>query len=368
MAQWQRRAGMNHEEYLDRLIERRAYEEVHIPVANDKVAASLAAAEVLAQLQEIEVPPGFAHRLELSIRTRARSLAEQNGGTMSLERPLSLAEQNGGTMSLERPLSLAGSQRFLKRRAWIAVLRIAAVLMVACVGLLTVSAHSLPGDALYGLKQAEHQFTLTFENNPQNRVSAQIDLLRSALVDLGAVVNDGRSDDAIRLALDTVAAKTIACRGAVVAVPAGSEREVAQRDLDSILTEEEQTLRHQLDQVDWPIRLAFTQQLGTLGDPVPTVTHVAIRTQINGMLLITMTGSHFAPQAELIIDGRPAGMVSQTTPEQLVAVISNAAWSPGSYAVGVRNPDGTAAQKVLNVNDNNHSRQGTPESGKGSDE
>jgi hypothetical protein len=352
MAQWQRRAGMNHEEYLDRLIERRAYEEVHIPVANDKVAASLAAAEVLAQLQEIEVPPRFAHRLELSIRTRARSLAEQNGGTMSLE----------------RPLSLAGSQRFLKRRAWIAVLRIAAVLMVACVGLLTVSAHSLPGDALYGLKQAEHQFTLTFENNPQNRVSAQIDLLRSALVDLGAVVNDGRSDDAIRLALDTVAAKTIACRGAVVAVPAGSEREVAQRDLDSILTEEEQTLRHQLDQVDWPIRLAFTQQLGTLGDPVPTVTHVAIRTQINGMLLITMTGSHFAPQAELIIDGRPAGMVSQTTPEQLVAVISNAAWSPGSYAVGVRNPDGTAAQKVLNVNDNNHSRQGTPESGKGSDE
>jgi hypothetical protein len=234
--------------------------------------------------------------------------------------------------------------------------------------LLTVSAHSLPGDALYGLKQAEHQFTLTFENNPQNRVSAQIDLLRSALVDLGAVVNDGRSDDAIRLALDTVAAKTIACRGAVAAVPAGSEREVAQRDLDSILTEEEQTLRHQLDQVDWPIRLAFTQQLGTLGDPVPTVTHVAIRTQINGMLLITMTGSHFAPQAELIIDGRPAGMVSQTTPEQLVAVISNAAWSPGSYAVGVRNPDGTAAQKVLNVNDNNHSRQGTPESGKGSDE
>ena len=357
---------MNHEEYLDLLIERRAYAEVHIPMANDKVAASLAAVEVLDQLQEIEVPPGFANRLELSIRTRARSLAEQNGGTVPLERPLSLAEQNGGTMSLERPLSPAGSQRFLKRRAWIAVLRIAAVLMVACVGVLTATAHSLPGDALYGLKQAEHQFTLTFENNPQNRVSAQIDQLRSALVDLGAVVDDGRGDDAIRLALDTVAAKTIACRGEVAAVPAGSEREVAQRALDSILTEEEQTLRHQLDHVDWPIRLAFTQQLGALGDPVPTVTRVVVRQQFNGMLLITMTGSHFAPQAELIIDGRPAGMVSQTTPEQLVAVISNAALTPGAYAVGVRNPDGTAAQGVLNVNDNNHSRQGTPGPGEGS--
>jgi hypothetical protein len=149
-------------------------------------------------------------------------------------------------------------------------------------------------------------------------------------------------------------------------VPAGSEREVAQRALDSILTEEEQTLRHQLDHVDWPIRLALTQQLGALGDPVPTVTRVVVRPQFNGMLLITMTGSHFAPQAELIIDGRRAGMVSQTTPEQLVAVISNAALTPGAYAVGVRNPDGTAAQGVLNVNNNYHNRQGTPGPGEGS--
>ncbi len=119
-------------------------------------------------------------------------------------------------------------------------------------------------------------------------------------------------------------------------------------------------MRHQLDLVDWPIRLALTQQLGALGDPVPTVTRVVVRTQFNGMLLITMTGSHFAPQAELIIDGRPAGMVSQTTPEQLVAVINNAAWTPGANAVGVRNPDGTAAQVVFSVDDNNHNRQGTP--------
>ena len=343
---------MNHEEYLDRLIERRAYTEVHIPVANDEVASSLAAAEVFAQLQEIEVPPGFANRLELSIRSRARSLIEQNGGTMPSE----------------RSLSLAGSQRFPKRRVWTAALRIAAVLMVACVGVLTASAHSLPGDALYGLKQAEHQLTLTFANNPQNRASAQIDQLRSTLVDLGTVVNDGRGDDAIRLALDTVAARTIACRGAVAALPAGSERETAQQDLNSILTEEEQTLHHQLDQVDWPIRLAFTRQLGALGVPVPTVTNAVVRTQINGMLLITITGSHFVLQAELFIDGRPAGMVSRTTPDQLVAVINNAAWSPGAHAVGVRNPDGTAAQVVLNVNNNNHSRQGTPEPGEGPDD
>lgn len=336
---------MNHEEYLDRLLERRAYAEVHIPVANDEVASSLAAAEVFAQLQEIEVPPGFANRLELSIRSRARGLTEQNGGTMTSE----------------RSLSLAGSQHFPKQRVWIAALRIAAVLIVACVGVLTASVHSHPGDALYGLKQAEHQLTLTFANNPQNGVSAQIDQLRSALVDLGTVVNDGRGDEAIRLAMETVSAKTSACREAVAALPAGSERQIAQHDLNNILAEEKQILHHQLDRVDWPMRLAFTRQLGVLGDHVPAVTHVVVRTQINSMILITMTGSYFAPQAELIINGQPVGKVNQSTSVQLIALISNSNLAPGANAFDVRNPDGTAAELVLSVDENNnHSGWGTP--------
>ena len=343
---------MNLEEYLDRLIERREYcGEAQIPVANDDVAASLAAAKVLAQLQEIDVPPEFASQLELSIRTRA----------------CSLAEQNGETMPMARPQSPAGSQRFARSRSWVVVFRLAAVLTVVCVGVLTASARSLPGDALYGLKQAEKQFTLTFANNPQNRASAQIDQLSSALVDLNTVVNNGRDDEAVRLALDTVAAKTSDGREAVAALPAGSEHDAAQRGLNGILAVEDQTLRHLLNNVDWPIRLALTQQLGALSDPVPSVTHVTVSAQSNGTLLLTLTGTNFAPNAELIIDGLPGGMVSQSTSDQLVAVISNLAWSAGEHALGLRNPDGTAAQVVLDGNDNennqpgsDHSRHGTP--------
>ena len=44
--------------------------------------------------------------------------------------------------------------------------------------------------------------------------------------------------------------------------------------------------------------------MGALGDAVPTVTQVMVHPQSNGTLLITLTGTHFAPQAELIIDGR----------------------------------------------------------------
>jgi hypothetical protein len=183
---------MNPEEYLDRLIERRERGEVQIPVASDEVAASLAAAEVLAQLRKIDVPTGFAGHLELYVRAHARGLAQQNGSTAPIER-------------LRSP---AGLPRFHMRQTWIAILGIAAVLMLACAGVLTVSARSLPGDALYGLKQAENQLTLNFASDARNRASFQIDQLHNTLVDLSTVVNDKRGEEATRMALNIVAAKT----------------------------------------------------------------------------------------------------------------------------------------------------------------
>jgi hypothetical protein len=344
---------MKPEEYLDGLIERREHGQESLPVANDEIAARLAAAQALTQLREIDIPPELARRLELCIRTRAQDLARQNGRSI----PLS------------GPLKAPGSGRFQLRRACITALRIAAVLLMACTGILTVSPKSLPGDALYGLKQAEYQFRLTLADNPQDRVSIQIDQLHSALVDLNTVVNDGHDDNTITLALNSVATNTTGSRSAVAALPAGSEREAAQGALDGVLAEEEQTLRHLLGHVDWPVRLAFTQQLGTLGDPVPIVTHVTVLTQSNGTLLITLTGTHIAPQAELVINGQPEGTVSQSTPVQLVAVISTSVWPSNERAFGVRNPDGTAAQMIFNGDDNEPKQQnsdpgrhGTPDS------
>src|SRR5260370_42512727 len=96
---------MNPEEYVDRLIERRERGEKQLPVINDEVAASLAAAEVLTQLREIAVPPEFADYLELYIRARARSFGQQTSNAIPVV----------------CPRSRAGSQRFLARRSWTAV-------------------------------------------------------------------------------------------------------------------------------------------------------------------------------------------------------------------------------------------------------
>ena len=58
-------------------------------------------------------------------------------------------------------------------------------------------------------------------------------------------------------------------------------------------------------------------------------------------------------------------MVSQSTSQQLVAVVSSSAWSAGAHALGVRNPDGTAAQMVLGDESDDqggtYNRNGTPQ-------
>lgn len=217
--------------------------------------------------------------------------------------------------------------------------------------MLTVSAHSLPGDSLYGVKQAENQFTLTFTSNTQSRIGVKIDQLSNALADLRTVVKDGRDDNAILLALNAVATQTNDCRGAVAALPTGPERESEQQHLDSALADEEQTLRSLLKQADWPLRLALTQQLGALGDPVPVVSHATFRIQNNGTVLITLTGTYFAPSVELTIDGLPKGVIRQNTAELLIAVINRTEWTAGKHALGVLNADGTASQVVLNGDD-----------------
>jgi hypothetical protein len=123
---------MNPEEYVDRLIERRERGEPQLPAITDEVAASLAAAEVLTQLREIEVPPEFSSYLELYIRARARNFGQQTSNAIPVVRPRSRGD----------------AHRFPVRPAWSAVLGFAAVLLAACISILTASARSLPGDAL----------------------------------------------------------------------------------------------------------------------------------------------------------------------------------------------------------------------------
>lgn len=340
---------MKPEEYLDQLLEARSHGHPPLSVNDDEIAASLAAAEMLTRLQEIEVPADVTRRLEATLRTR-----------VSARRPVqlnSLASLNENVLPPTRRRSSERTHREPKRRAWIAIGGVAAMLILAFAGLLALSAHTLPGGSGQGGNQV---ISPTTTIPAQSRVNVDIALLRSALVDLSADVNDQRSDAVIQRALQTVASRSHDCQNAMAAVPTGSERDATQQDLNAALAEEERTVRQLLGQVDWPMRLLFTRQLGVLGDAVPTITHASAHVQQNGTVLITLTGTHFASQARLMVNGKSDGTVIKVLSDQLVASIPLSQGSPGTHAFGVLNPDGTAAQFIYTGEDD-HNGPGTPD-------
>jgi hypothetical protein len=62
---------MHTEEYLDHLSDQHVSGENQFSAIDDEIAALLAVAKMLVQLQEIAIPPEFVHRMEVSIRACA---------------------------------------------------------------------------------------------------------------------------------------------------------------------------------------------------------------------------------------------------------------------------------------------------------
>jgi uncharacterized membrane protein YgcG len=319
---------MTPEEQLDRMIEARNDNGSRRPVGDDEVTARLRAADTLAGLNQIEVPEAFAARLEARVRQRARSLNQHNNRFTFVPRASSSEKA--------RPL--------IYRRAWVTALAMAATLLVACVGAFTAAASSLPGDPLYGVKQFEQQVSLTFAGDAQGRAQVSISHLRSAVADLTSEVADGRSDADIMQALAIVANNTRDSQAAVAAIPAGPDHDTAQQDLAGALADEDQALRQALSRVDWALRVAFTSQLGALGDAVPTITQISVQEQNDNSRLVTITGTNFTPQTVLVINGAPGGTVISQTPTRLVVLVGQNEWSGSHSSLGVQNADGTAAQ------------------------
>jgi hypothetical protein len=346
---------MNPEEQVDRLIEMQSTGEVQHAEISDEITVRLAVAETLLLLQDIEVPSELAARIELRVRAHSHPSPQQNGKIIPL--PGFRARPN--------------FHSFGKRPGWIALLGAAALLVLICVGTLTAAARSLPGELLYGVKQAEYQVQLDLAGNPHTRAEDAINQLRSTLADLSTVVNEGGDQDVTMQAFTLLNAKTAESRAAVADVPAGADRQAVQRDLNGVLITEEHTLRSLLNHTNyWQVRLAFTHQLGVLGDTVPKVSQAIVSQQSNGTYLLTVKGTNFAPDSRLVIDGLPVGVMSQRTSTQLVAVVNASDWPHDAHTVGVGilNPDGAAAQVIVNGDDSpqggdDHGRHGGSGSG-----
>ena len=341
---------MNREDQFDHLIEQHLHDSPWHP-ANDEDAALLAAAETIELLNDLEVPPALAARVEQRLRARLNS--QQNGHIRSSER-------NRHSRPVEPlPQQASSRRRGLLRSAWIAALSAAAVLLLF-LGVNRVAANSLPGDPLYGLKQIQQQMALSNASGPANRANVQITQLRSALADLESEVNSGRSDADVSAALQVVASDTQASQAAVNAVPASSEHDAVAQTLANVMQTEQDTLYRLLGNLHWSVRLAFTQQLGALGVQVPQVSQVKVISNSHDTLTLQVTGVNFVPGTQLVINGASRGTITQLTSTTLVVVIPESAWPEDTHTVGVVNPDGTAAQVTVSGDDGAHGEQVTP--------
>lgn len=325
---------MKPEDHLDQLIELRDHGANRPLFLDAETQELLDAAEKLSQLRSINVPSLFAQKLEGELRARAR--AQNSAKLKQSGQLLLLAPARGSTRTIHP----------LKRQAWAAVICLVSILLIICTVIL-VSISSLPGDPFYTLTQTGKHVKLHLSNRVQDQANAAIQQLYSSLSDLKTVVNDGRGDDAIQQALNALADWTSTSQQEVATLDTSSEIPAIEQKLAQGIADEKQTLHFLLNQVDWSMKLAFSHQLGVLGEQVPTVATASIHILNSGNALVTLTGTNFSPQAQFIVDGKPMGSVSQRSAYSLVALISNAERLAGTHTVGILNPDKTAAQTTV---------------------
>ncbi len=319
---------MRRKEQFNQLLEQQRLGQVQLSTLPADVAVRLAAAETFARLNAIEVPSDVAQRMEARVRIRAAALQAERQLAQPRRFPL-------------RQLA----RRPVMGRAWIAALGAALLVVLMFLGIGTAAANSLPGDPLYGIKQWEQHVAVAWAGDQAARASLQLTQLQQALADLETVVREHRPDGAIEEALATVAADTQASQSAVHALPAGQTRLALAQTLANTLFDERTALHRLLSQTGWESRVAFTRQLGALGEAVPAITGVTASWDWGDTLTLTITGKHFAPGARLVIDGSPRGIVLSANATTLRVEVRASDWSNAQMdTIGIMNPDGTAAQ------------------------
>src|SRR5262249_41166096 len=109
---------------------------------------------------------------------------------------------------------------------------------------------------------------------------------------------------------------------------------------------ERQDLHSALAAVGWSNRLLTTQALGELGESVPRISSTKVeREGEHGgrQWRIVLTGTSFHSGASVLLNGRPWGSVLSASPTTIVVLWSGDDSSING-ALGIQNPDGTAAQ------------------------
>ncbi len=326
-------------------------------------AAMRDAATLLTQVGQIPVPTDLAARLARRLQTRLQADAEF-APRAAADPPLSPFEAawDGASMA-DRPTDPAvpttpmwpeavahRARRWRRPPRWLVAAGSLAALIAILVGLGVAAQHSLPGDPLYSVKEWQIQVAYARNNDPTDASQFALNQLQSTLSDFQATVTQGRSGDAVQVALQSVVTWTQTSQREVAALPAGPDHDARQADLTAALSQEQLVLRSALPNLAWSPRVAVTAQLGAIGAQTPTISGGQVARLGEETLAVTLTGANFSANARLVVDGRVTNATFVSTASgQYLATLRGRSLDAGSHSLGVLNSDGTAAQITLTI-------------------
>ncbi|HEX5439988.1 MAG TPA: DUF5667 domain-containing protein [Ktedonobacterales bacterium] len=367
---------MQTEDRLDTLLSARLHNTSQLPdtwvAVDDELLPLLQAADALRPFRSAQPSAEFAAAMEGRLLALNASLMKQ------LDEPAAVDEANRSPAapniySLPAPTERdtlrhrrqQRTHRYPQWRAW-HMIAAAILLCVAGVSVLTAAAASAgPDSPLYGLHRVEQNVRVQLASSQGDRVRLHLSYANEALAQLDAAVAQHAGDPAYSSALATFSSEQLAAAQGVAALSAGTERATLDAQLATLRLKARTDLHAALHAVSWSDRVATTQVLGALGEPILVVRVVTVTRQDGPnihLLRLVASGSGFAPGAVITVDGQAAGTLIAVSATQLVVEIDATTFHLPLRDIGVSNPDGTAALSLMVEIDNGSDHSSGPPS------
>lgn len=386
------------EDRLDALLSPRvAIPQPYADLSDDDVTFGplLAAAAQLAVLAEARPNATFVQALEDRFLARAAILADAHMATQISYNTPTLPGNDFPTLPgthtfADTPISPGSTrsthQRETQQRRGFALLRsryprllpqaiAASLVLILGIGTLTAAAAAGPGSFLFPLHRIEQGIQLGLSGSAADRFRLHLAYAGDALTALDAIHGKGgRDESAYAQALATLRDEEHAAEKELAAVPSGTEHGDLSAQLQAFKTRATRSLYVALSPdagLSWQNRVVTTQVLGQLGAQVPHIDAVRISrvedashaedgsgssTRDTHNWRVTISGAGFTPGAVIVINGHVAGTVSQLSPTQIVAFVKVDDPAMLAAAIGIQEPDGSAAQtNTSTLGDDGHS-------------
>jgi len=236
--------------------------------------------------------------------------------------------------------------RFRTLPAFGVALCLCLIMLVLGAGVLALAAQiSDPNNQLYALKRWEQHLQVSLTNNAGNQASLDLQIARDRLNTLSDLTDPAHAI-AYSQALADLDQQLQTATAAINGLPTGTQRQQLASELSGLKSNAIHILRSLLPKLTLSERLATTGELTHLGDNVPLL--------INGMLIlpphphgratISLSGSDLQPGAQLLVDGKPAGVTGLLQNGRLIFVVVNWKGEQHPRSLGLIDPDGTAVQ------------------------